>query len=298
VEEWLEWESGDFLHASDKPGTELPLDEILHRIVVGFRRVVIDCCEGDRWVDWRIAKHVEMGSPSVIMDAEHSLRGRTVLVSLSDEAGPDAVWVRFFLFKHDTTSLDLNYQPVTALESGRVLAHKLAEMLGYQFANVDDPLPEEEEGPFSDTLLCRDMLPDAEGRMPIPKGGLSMEEVLRRVTSRFPLAIIDRERGDELVRAGAAKTATLVGSPPDSSVERQLALVGRVAYVTVRDTVDGPHFSFLVNPNKIGNGILIEYESAKDRIACRPLLEAFLAELGEYYCMTQDFDEETESDSE
>ena len=123
VDEWSDWKSGDFLYATDKPGAEVPLAEVLHRVSVGFRRVVIDWTEGDRWVDWRLAKHTEVGSPPVIMDAEHSLRGRTALVSLSEEVGPDAVWVRFFLIKHDTASLDLNYQPATAAERGRALAY-------------------------------------------------------------------------------------------------------------------------------------------------------------------------------
>jgi hypothetical protein len=296
VDEWSDWESGDFLHATDEPGAAVPLVEVLHRIVVGFRRVVIDWTEGDRWVDWRIAKHTEIGSPPVIMDAEHSLRRRTALVSLAEEAGPDAVWVRFFLIKHDTASLDLNYQPATAAERGRALAHKLAELLGYRFGSADDPPPEEEEeGPVHDFLIHRNGLPNAEGRLPTAKAPLPLEEILRRVADRFPLAIIDRERGDQIVRAGAEARAAFVGSPTDPSVERHLALLGKVAHVTIRDSVDGPHCCFFLNPNLIGTGMQIEYQSKQDRIACRPLLKALVAELADYYCMTQDLDSETEN---
>ena len=293
MNEWADWESGDFLCAADRPDAEVPLAEVLRRVAGGFRRVVIDWCEGDRWVDWRLAKHTEVGSPPVIMEAEHSLRGRTVLVSVSDEVGPDAVWVRFFLIKHSTASLDIHYQPATAVESGRALARKAAEVLGYEFKTEDDS-PEEEDGPYDDFLLHRDGLPDADGRLPTPKGSLSAEELLRRVASRFPLAVIDRERGDEIVRAGADSIAKLVGSPTDPSVERRLSLVGRVAYVTIRDAVDGPQMGFFVVPNLIGTGIRIEYESAQERMACRPLLEALVAELADYCWMTQDLDEETE----
>jgi hypothetical protein len=77
VDEWSDWESGDFLHAADKPDAEVPLDEVLQRVAVGFRRVVIDWCEGDRWVDWRITKHIEVGSPPVIMEAEHARPDRS-----------------------------------------------------------------------------------------------------------------------------------------------------------------------------------------------------------------------------
>jgi hypothetical protein len=293
VDEWSDWESGDFLHAADKPGAEVPLAEFLHRVAVGFRRVVIDWTEGDRWVDCRIAKHTEIGSPRVIMDAEHSLRGRTALVSVSDEVGPDAVWVRFFLIKHDTTSLDLNYQPATAAERGQALAHKLAEILGYQFANYDDP-PPEEEGPFYDFLIHRNGLPDAEGRLPTPKAPLSLDELLLRITDRFPLAVIDRERGDQIVRAGAEARAKLLGNVTDPSVERHLALVGKVAHVTIRDSVDGPHCCSFINPNLIGTGFQVEYQSQQDRIACRPLLKALVAALADYHCMTQDLDSEAE----
>ena len=77
---------------------------------------------------------------------------------------------------------------------------------------------------------------------------------MRRVADRFPLAVIDRERGDRIVRAGADKIAALVGSPTDPSVERHLALVGRVAHVTIRDAVGGPQFSFFLYPHLIGTG--------------------------------------------
>ena len=59
-----------------------------------------------------------------------------MLVSVADAAGPDAVWVRFYLTA-DAGCLELNYRPAAAVAAGRVLAAKLAELLGYEFSPWD-----------------------------------------------------------------------------------------------------------------------------------------------------------------
>jgi hypothetical protein len=131
-----------------------------------------------------------------------------------------------------------------------------------------------------------------EGRLPTAKGFPSTEELLRRVANRFPLAVIDLERGDRIVRAGADSMAALVGNPTHPGIERHLATVGRVAHVTIRDAVGGPQFCFFLSPNTAG--INIEYERPQDREACRPLLKALVAELADYTHMTQGLDIESE----
>src|SRR5262249_30930087 len=70
---------------------------------------------------------------------------------------------------------------------------------------------------------------------------LPMDEVLRRVTARFPLAVIDRERGDQRVIAEADKLEEL-SSPTSVLVELHRKMIGRVAYVTIREDDDGPQF--------------------------------------------------------
>jgi hypothetical protein len=57
-------------------------------------------------------------------------------VSIADAAGPDAVWVRFYLTK-DAGILELNYHPATAVAAGQALATKLAKLLDYEFAPWD-----------------------------------------------------------------------------------------------------------------------------------------------------------------
>jgi hypothetical protein len=259
-------------------------------VAVGFRRVVIDWPEGRRWAEARAAKAAEVGYRGVLLEAERALRDESVLVSVADAAGPGAAWVRFYMTA-DAGLLELHYEPPGALEACRELARKLAEVLGYEFA-TDEDSPAEERLP-SDILVHRDLLPDAEGRLPTAKGCLPTEELLRRVANRFPLAVIDRERGDRTVRAGADNLAALKGSPTDPSVERHLALVGPVAHVTIRDAVGGPQFGFFLIPNP--TVIHIEYERPQDREACRPLLEALVAELADYYHTTQDLDIESEN---
>jgi hypothetical protein len=291
VNEWSFSESGDSVNMLNWPdGPRLPQREILRRVAAAFRRVVIDWAEGDRWAEARISKAAEVYS-GFLLEAEQALRGTSVLVSVADAAGPDAAWVRFYMTP-DTESLELHYEPPGAEAACRALARKLAEVLGYEFAAYEDSLAEE-ECPRSDFLIHRDFLPNAEGRLPTAKGCLPTEELLRRVANRFPLAVIDRERGDRIVRAGADQLAALVGSPTDSSVARHLALVGRVAHVTIRDAVGGPQFSFFLSPNP--TGIQIEYERPQDREACRPLLKALVAELADYYHMSQDLDIESEN---
>jgi hypothetical protein len=253
--------------------------------------VVIDWTEGDRWGEFRISKLMEVGAQPIIMEAEHAIRGRTVLVSLADAAGPEAPWIRFFMTT-DTEGLELHYEPPGAEAACRALAVKLAEVLGYEFATYKDRSAEK-ESPRFDVLLHRDVVPDPEGRLRTAKGLPSTEELLRRVANCFPLAVIDRERGDGIVRAGADNMVALVGDPTHPGVERHLAMVGRVAHVTIRDAVGGPQFCFFLSPNTAA--INIDYERPQDRAACRPLLKALVAELGDYHHMTQGLDIESEN---
>ena len=291
MSEWYDWESGDSVGIRNWPhGPRLEQHEVLRRVAAAFRRVVIDWTEGDRWAEARISKAVEIGWSGLLLEAEQALRGTSVLVSVADTAGPDAAWVRFYMTP-DTESFELHYEPPGAEEACRALARKLAEVLGYQFDAYEDSLADQER-PVSDFLLHRDFWPNAEGRLPPAKGCLPTEELLRRVANRFPLAVIDRERGDRIVRVGADNLAALHGSPTHPSVERQLALVGRVAHVTIRDAVGGPQFGFFLTPNP--TSIYIEYERPQDRAACRPLLKALVAELADYHHMTQSLDMQSE----
>lgn len=132
MDEWSEWESGDCVCAPDR-GPEVEQVEILRRVAAGFRRVVIDWAEGDRWVEARVLKATAVGFRGLLLDAENALRGRSVLVSVAD----DAVHLRFYMTP-DTGCLELNYHPATGREAGRALAVKLAGLLGYEFAPRDD----------------------------------------------------------------------------------------------------------------------------------------------------------------
>jgi hypothetical protein len=141
--EWSDWESGDSVGIPNWPdGPRLPQGEVLRRVAVAFRRVVIDWAEGDRWVEARIGKATEVGYPGGLLAAEYALRGRAVLVSVADAAGPEAAWVRFYMTP-DTESLDLHYEPPGARAACRVLALKLAEALGYEFSTDEEDEPAE-----------------------------------------------------------------------------------------------------------------------------------------------------------
>src|SRR3954447_21289443 len=124
--EWSDWESGDTVGIPNWPdGPMLPQREVLRRVAGAFRRVVIDWTEGDRWVEARISAATEIGYPGGLLAAEHALRGRAVLVSVADAAGPDAAWVRFYMTP-DTECLDLHYDPPGAEAACRALGRKLA----------------------------------------------------------------------------------------------------------------------------------------------------------------------------
>src|SRR5262245_63086687 len=141
MSEWYDWESGDSVGMPNWPhGPPLEQPEVLRRVAVAFRRVVIDWAEGDRWVEARISKAVESGYSGFLLEAEHALRGRSVLVSVADAAGPDAAWVRFFMTP-DTEAFELHYEPPGTLEACRALARKLAETLGYEFGAYEDDEP-------------------------------------------------------------------------------------------------------------------------------------------------------------
>ena len=130
-------ESGDIVGMPNWPhGPSLDQYEILRRVVAGFRRVVIDWTQGDRWAEARISKAVEIGWSGFLLEAEQALRGQSVLVSLADAAGPGVPWVRFYMTP-DTSGMELCYEPPGAAEACRELARKLAEVLGYEFETHD-----------------------------------------------------------------------------------------------------------------------------------------------------------------
>ena len=133
MHEWSEWGSGDCVHAPDRPGAEVARAEVLRRVAVGFRRVVIDWPEGRRWAEARAAKAAEDGYRGFLLEAEQALRDESVLVSVADDAGPGAAWVRFYMTA-DAGVLELHYEPPGAVPACRALAGKLAEVLGYEFA--------------------------------------------------------------------------------------------------------------------------------------------------------------------
>lgn len=116
---------------------------------------------------------------------------------------------------------------------------------------------------------------------------MPMEEVLKRVAARFPHAIIDRERGDRMVRDHGAHLAEL--SAHDVVLNDWRALEGRVAYVTIREDVTGPQFEFFLTDTP--TTIDIDYEQPEDRDRCRPLLEALATALPEYDLVSIDPDE-------
>jgi hypothetical protein len=111
-----------------------------------------------------------------------------------------------------------------------------------------------------------------------------MDEVLRRVAARFPLAIIDRARADQKVRDHLIDLEGL--SAHTVILESWRALEGRVAYVTVREVADGPHFEFFITDQP--SSIDIDYEYEDDREVCRPLLEDLAAALPEYDLVSED----------
>jgi len=118
-------------------------------------------------------------------------------------------------------------------------------------------------------------------------GWLPVDEVLRRIADRFPLAVVDRERGDRIVREHAVRLAEV--SAHAVVLDDWRALEGRVAYITIREGVGGPQFGFFLKPQT--TMFEIDYERPEDRDDCRPLLEA-LAEALEYDILTEDIVDE------
>lgn len=130
-----------------------------------------------------------------------------------------------------------------------------------------------------DTLIHRG--PDRHVESWVP-----MEEVLRRVATRFPLAVIDRARGDRRVLAEADNLVELGVSPTSVLVELHRNMIGRVAYVTICEEASGPRFGFFLTDSP--TLIDIDYAHEEDREVCRPLLEALAAELPEYELVSED----------
>jgi hypothetical protein len=118
---------------------------------------------------------------------------------------------------------------------------------------------------------------------------LPMDEVLRRVAARFPLVTIDRERGDRRVVAEADNLVELGMSPTSELVELHRKMVGRVAYVTIREDDNGPRFDFFLTDHP--SSIDIDYEHDGDREGCRRLLHALTAALPEYDLVSEDPEE-------
>lgn len=116
---------------------------------------------------------------------------------------------------------------------------------------------------------------------------MPMDEVVRRVSARFPLAIVDRERGDQMVRDHTVELTKL--DAHTVVLENWKAMEGHVAYVTIREDADGPRFHFFLTESP--TSLEIDYDREEDRDICRPLLEALEEALGEYEIYSEDPDE-------
>ncbi|MFO0938762.1 MAG: hypothetical protein U0798_19845 [Gemmataceae bacterium] len=125
-------------------------------------------------------------------------------------------------------------------------------------------------------------------------GYLPQDELKRRVAARFPLAVIDRERGDQYVRDQTVRLIEL--SAPDVVLKDWRSHEGRVAYVTIRGKSDGPQFEFFLFPNP--NIIEIVYKRPEDRDACRPLLEELAEVLPEFDIMSEDLEDDNFEDED
>ncbi len=116
---------------------------------------------------------------------------------------------------------------------------------------------------------------------------MPMDEVLRRIVSRFPLTVVDRERGDRIVRDHLAELIRL--DAHTVVVEDWKALEGHVAYVTILEETSGPRFHFFLSERP--TSIEIDYDHEEDRDVCRPLLEELEEALGEYDLISEDPEE-------
>ena len=116
---------------------------------------------------------------------------------------------------------------------------------------------------------------------------MPMDEVLRRITARFPLAIVDRERADQKVRDHIAELIRL--DAHTVVLEDWKAMEGHVAYVTIREDTNGPRFHFFLTERP--TSFDIDYDREEDRDVCRPLLEALEEALGEYELVSEDPEE-------
>lgn len=136
TEDWSAWGSGDMVCQPgldvDDPG--VPVPDVLRRVAVAFRWVAIDWPGGDRYVEARLKESVKWYSGE-LLDLEYQLRGRTVLVTVADD--PRVVQLQFLIVRA-ANILELHYDPPAALAEGRVLANKLAALLGYEFHPAEE----------------------------------------------------------------------------------------------------------------------------------------------------------------
>lgn len=105
---------------------------------------------------------------------------------------------------------------------------------------------------------------------------LEQTEIIRRIKDRFPQAVIDRERADQLVRQNVEYLVTL--GAPKVVVENKRAEIGKVAYVTVSSESGEPRFGFFMYSTPWTMDV--DYEPSVDRAGCRQLLEAVAATIG------------------
>ena len=90
---------------------------------------------------------------------------------------------------------------------------------------------------IADALISRNSDLEVEGWLPV-------DEVLRRIVVRLPLAVVDRERGDRIVRENVVRLVEV--SAHAVVLNSWRAMEGQVAYVTIREAVGGPQFGFFM----------------------------------------------------
>jgi hypothetical protein len=116
--------------------------DIIARLRGRFAHVSVDWQEGERWLNARIAKAIEIGNQKILIDADIALRGKVALVTVATDPQEPTVRVQFYLSPESdscqtTDSIELHYSPGNASRAARVIAKQIGEAIDFDIELYD-----------------------------------------------------------------------------------------------------------------------------------------------------------------
>lgn len=136
IKNWSKWANGDLLGSPGVAPQLFTQQAILSLLQEWFPVVTTDYETGDRWLEWRIAKLIEVNAHQVVIESDRAVLGKVPLVTVKGDPS-SSLQVQFFLYPF-TDGFELRYEPADSYKACQSLAKKIAAAIGFKLTKSDE----------------------------------------------------------------------------------------------------------------------------------------------------------------